>query len=210
MQTVLVTGGAGFIGSRFIRLLLSKYPSGKVVNLDALTYAANLENLAEFEGDPRYTFAKADIRDRTAVEAVFKAHDIDCVVNFAAETHVDRSIRDSEPFLSVNVLGAGVLLNAALTSWRRPNGTYKKDMRFLQVSTDEVYGTNNGESGFTENAPLLPNNPYAASKAAADMLARAYYQTYRLPVLITRSSNNYGPRQRSKGTVHLLAFTSEE
>ncbi len=204
MQTVLVTGGAGFIGSRFIRLLLTKYPSITIVNFDALTYAANLKSLAEFEGNPRYTFFKADIRDRSTVEAVFEAHDIDSVVNFAAETHVDRSILDPDTFLSVNVLGTGVLLNAALKNWRRHNGIYKKDVRFLQVSTDEVYGTNNGEEGFRENAPLLPNNPYAASKASADMLVRAYYQTYALPAIITRSSNNFGPRQHKEKLIPLV------
>lgn len=204
MQTVLVTGGAGFIGSRFIRLLLTKYPSITVVNFDALTYAANPISLSEFEGNPRYTFLKADIRDRSAVEAIFEAYDIDCVVNFAAETHVDRSILDPDTFLSVNVLGTGVLLNAALKSWRRDDGTYKKGVRFLQVSTDEVYGTNNGKAGFQENAPLLPNNPYAASKASADMLVRAYYQTYALPVITTRSSNNFGPRQHIEKLIPLV------
>ncbi|HWR19935.1 MAG TPA: dTDP-glucose 4,6-dehydratase [Clostridia bacterium] len=204
METVLVTGGAGFIGSRFIRLLLTKYPSITIVNLDVLTYAANLISLSEFEGNPRYTFFKADIRARSAVEAIFEAHDIECVVNFAAETHVDRSILDPDTFLSVNVLGTGVLLNAALKNWRRHDGTYKKGVRFLQVSTDEVYGTNNGEAGFQENAPLLPNNPYAASKASADMLVRAYYQTYALPVIITRSSNNFGPHQHIEKLIPLV------
>ena len=195
MKTVLVTGGAGFIGSRFIEHMLGKYPAYRIVNADALTYAGQLEHLAAVEGNPRYAFVKADIRDPEKINALFAEYGFDYVVNLAAETHVDRSINDPAPFLSTNVLGAGVLLDAALKLWRAPDGTYKSGARFLQASTDEVYGALEGSTAFTEMSPLLPRNPYAASQAAADMLARAYFITHGLPVAVARSSNNYGPRQ---------------
>lgn len=175
--------------------MLEAHPAYRFVNVDALTYAGRLENLAAVENDPRYAFIKADICDRRTMEAFFAEHDFDYVVNLAAQTHVDRSIAEPAPFLTANVLGTGVLLGAALQHWRAPDGTYKGGVRFLQASTDEVYGASEGGACFTEASPLSPRNPYAVSKAAADMLARAYFDTYGLPVVIARSSNNYGPRQ---------------
>ena len=181
---LLVTGGAGFIGSCFVRHILNKYPDYKVVNLDALTYAGNIENLLDIEANPNYTFIKGDIRDKKLVREIVSS--CDCVVNFAAESHVDRSITGPEIFIDTNVKGTLNLLEAAKE--------FKID-RYLQVSTDEVYGSL-GESGsFTEMTPLAPNSPYSASKASADLLVRAYYETFKLPVLITRCSNNYGPYQ---------------
>lgn len=185
MKRVLVTGGCGFIGSNFVLHLLRRRPEIEVVNLDALTYAGNLANLAEVEHNPRYRFVRGDIADAPLVARLI-ADGIDAVVNFAAETHVDRSIRDAAPFLHANVLGVHTLLNAALR---------KGGVRFVQVGTDEVYGTLGPTGCFTEDSPLLPNNPYAATKAAADLLARACHRTHGLEVVITRCTNNYGPFQ---------------
>ncbi|MEW6572230.1 MAG: dTDP-glucose 4,6-dehydratase [Bacillota bacterium] len=185
-MNLLVTGGAGFIGANFVRYVLEHRPEWKVINLDKLTYAGNLENLREVEKDPRYRFVKGDISDPAAVEEVFSAG-VDVVVSFAAESHVDRSILDSAPFIRANVDGTRVLLDAA-----RRRGVE----RFIQVSTDEVYGSlEPADPPFTEGSPLAPNSPYAASKAAADLLCRAYHRTYGLPVMITRCSNNFGPYQ---------------
>jgi len=181
---VLVTGGCGFIGSNFIRYLLRVHPDWKVVNLDKLTYAGNLKNLEDIADDPRYDFIKEDIADRKLVDRLFAEEKPSAVVNFAAESHVDRSILDSSPFIETNIKGVQVLLEAA---------RQYKVKRFIQISTDEVYGSL-GETGkFTEDSPLKPNSPYAASKAAADLLCRAYHKAYSVPVVITRSSNNYGP-----------------
>jgi dTDP-glucose 4,6-dehydratase len=196
---ILVTGGAGFIGSNFIRLLI-KETSHRVVNLDALTYAGNLENLADVEADPRYRFVKGDIRDRAVLADVF-AGGIEAVVNFAAESHVDRSIEDPAAFLSTNVLGAAALLDAA-----RARGV----KLFVQISTDEVYGSLGPEGLFTETTTLAPNSPYSASKAAADLLARSYQHTYGLPVVITRSSNNYGPYQFPEKVIPLFVTNALE
>ncbi|MGO0122936.1 dTDP-glucose 4,6-dehydratase [Desulfothermobacter acidiphilus] len=183
---LLVTGGAGFIGSNFVRYILQKYPDWEVLNLDKLTYAGNLDNLRDVESLPGYRFVQGDIADPGLVEELM-AGGWDAVVNFAAETHVDRSIADSSPFVRTNVEGVRVLLEAA----RR-----HKIPLFLQVSTDEVYGSlREKDPPFTESSPLLPNSPYAASKAAADLLCRAYHRTYGLPVIITRCSNNFGPYQ---------------
>lgn len=188
--TVLVTGGCGFIGSHLIRVILRERVRWKVVNVDLLTYAGNPENLADIEaiGDPsRYRFIKADIADCQTVNALFGSEPIEAVFHLAAETHVDRSLLDSAPFLRTNVQGTHVLLEAA---------TQRKVSRFVQVSTDEVYGSLGPQDPpVTETGPLLPNSPYAASKAAADLLARAYFQSFNLPVLITRCGNNYGPYQ---------------
>ena len=183
---LLVTGGAGFIGSNFIRLLLKERPDGSVVNLDALTYAGNLENLADLEDDPRYSFHKVDIADRAAVLEVLKGESCQGIINFAAESHVDRSILDPGPFLRTNVVGTQVLLEAA-----RALGVE----RFLQVSTDEVYGSLGEQGYFTEESPIRPRSPYSASKAGADLLALAYHSTFDLPVVVTRGTNNYGPYQ---------------
>lgn len=181
---VLVTGGAGFIGSNFVRYMVKKYPEYQIVNLDLLTYAGNLENLKEVENKPNYKFVKGDIADHEFINEFFAEEKFDYVINFAAESHVDRSITDPGIFVRTNVQGTQVLLDAA------KNIGVKK---YLQVSTDEVYGTL-GETGyFTEETPLAPNSPYSASKAGADLLVRAYHETYGMPVNITRCSNNYGP-----------------
>ncbi|HZY30217.1 MAG TPA: dTDP-glucose 4,6-dehydratase [Candidatus Methylomirabilis sp.] len=182
---ILVTGGAGFIGSNFIRHLLAKDPDCTVLNLDKLTYAGNLENLADVEGQPRYQFVKGSICHADFVDEAL-GMGFDAVVNFAAESHVDRSIQDARAFIETNVLGTEILLDAC----RR-----RRVPRMLQVSTDEVYGSLGPRGRFTEQSPLSPNSPYAASKAAADLVAHAYFHTYRLPVIISRSCNNYGPYQ---------------
>lgn len=181
---LLVTGGAGFIGSNFIHYVLEHVPSAQVINLDALTYAGNPENLRDVEAHPRYTFIHGRVEDRTLVERSMA--DADSVIHFAAESHVDRSIADATPFLTTNVLGTHVLLEAA-----RKTGV----QRLLHVSTDEVYGSLGAEGYFTEQSPLQPRSPYAASKAGADHLALAYAHTFSLPVLVVRLSNNYGPYQ---------------
>jgi dTDP-glucose 4,6-dehydratase len=184
---VLVTGGAGFIGSNFIRLLLAQRPAWEVVSVDKLTYAGNLENIADLRDHPGYRFIQADICDRPLMDALFSPpRRVDAVINFAAETHVDRSIEDAAAFVRSNVLGTQTLLDVA-----RQRGVGC----FLQVSTDEVYGSVDPPGAFSEESPLAPNSPYAASKAAADLLVHAYSRTYRIPVLTVRSSNNYGPFQ---------------
>ncbi|MEZ6143512.1 MAG: dTDP-glucose 4,6-dehydratase [Zavarzinella sp.] len=181
---LLVTGGCGFIGSNFIRGFLKRNPESTIINLDALTYAGNLENLADLHADARYQFVRGDITDAPLVQSL--VGDIDSVINFAAESHVDRSIMDSGPFLRTNVIGTQVLLDAARKA---------KVRRFVQVSTDEVYGSL-GETGlFSETTPLAPNSPYSASKAAADLLVRSYVHTFGMDAIITRCSNNYGPYQ---------------
>ncbi len=195
MKTILVTGGAGFIGSNFCHYLLKQSRTDKVIALDTLTYAGNLENLKSLEGHPQLTFVKASICDQSAIEKVFQEQPIDIIVHFAAESHVDRSIENSQIFIETNVLGTQVLLECA-----------KKHHceKFIHVSTDEVYGSL-GETGeFTEDSPLQPNSPYAASKAASDLLVRSYFQTYKLPVIITRCSNNYGPYQFPEKLIPLM------
>ncbi|MBN9522079.1 dTDP-glucose 4,6-dehydratase [bacterium] len=185
MSTLLVTGGCGFIGSNFVRHVLATDPGVSVVNLDALTYAGNLANLADVAANPRYTFVKGDITDRDTVRSAMGKGVTD-VIHFAAESHVDRSIQDSGPFLRTNVLGTQILLDAA-----REFGVRK----YVQVSTDEVYGSLGDTGLFTEETPLHPNSPYSASKAGADLLVQAYQHTFGLPAVITRCSNNYGPYQ---------------
>jgi dTDP-glucose 4,6-dehydratase len=202
MKKILVTGGAGFIGSNFIKYMLSKYKEYKIINLDKLTYAGNLENLKDVENNPNYTFIKGDICDKELVEEIF-SQDIDYVVNFAAESHVDRSIMDPEIFVKTNVLGTVTLLNAAKKAWEEGD-SFKEGKKFLQVSTDEVYGSL-GETGyFTETTPLDPHSPYSSSKAAADLIVKAYYDTYKMPVNITRCSNNYGPYQFPEKLIPLM------
>ncbi len=183
---LLVTGGAGFIGSNFIRHILTTHPDWRVVNFDKLTYAGNLENLRDVESSDGYSFVQGDIADREAVAQLFSALKPQAVVNFAAESHVDRSILDASAFIETNIKGTQVLLEAARE--------YAVE-RFVQISTDEVYGTLGEEGAFTEHSPLVPNNPYAASKAAADLVCRSYWKAYGVPLVITRSSNNYGPYQ---------------
>lgn len=197
MRTYLVTGGAGFIGSNYIHYMFRKYGDEiRIINVDALTYAGNLENLKDVENRENYTFIKADIRDREAIEKIFEENDIDRVVHFAAESHVDRSIRNPEIFVETNVLGTLVMLNAAKKAWELPDGSYKEDKKFLHVSTDEVYGSlEEGDTYFYETTPIDPHSPYSASKASSDMLVKAYWDTYRFPANITNCSNNYGPYQ---------------
>ena len=209
MKNVLVTGGAGFIGSNFVKMMVEKYPDYNIINLDALTYAGNLENLSDIDTASNYTFVKADVRDREVIEQIFKTQNIDMVVNFAAESHVDRSIEEPEVFFTTNIIGTQVLLDAAKKYWKiNPDDKYckeyKKGVKFLQVSTDEVYGAL-GETGmFVETMPLMPNSPYSASKASADMIVRAYNETFGLPMNITRCSNNYGPYQFPEKLIPLM------
>ena len=195
MKTYLVTGGAGFIGSNFVNYMLKKYDDVKIVNVDCLTYAGNLENLKDVENNKNYKFVKANICDRAAIRKVFLEDDIDYVVNFAAESHVDRSIKDPEIFVESNVKGTVNLLNVAKEFWTVGNDKYKENCKFLQVSTDEVYGSLGDQGYFMETTPLCPHSPYSASKAAADMLVKAYFDTFKFPINITRCSNNYGPYQ---------------
>ena len=202
MRTILVTGGAGFIGSNFVRHALAR-TDARVVVLDALTYAGNLESLADVASHPRYGFVQADIADREAVREAFRAHRPDAVVNFAAETHVDRSIDGPGDFVRTNLVGTYELLEAA----RAHAG---EGFRFLHVSTDEVYGTLGAEGAFSETTPYAPNSPYAASKAGADHLVRAWGETYGLPVLITNCSNNYGPYQFPEKLIPLMTLNAIE
>lgn len=181
---ILVTGGAGFIGSNFVNYMVRTYPNYSIINLDALTYAGNLENLKESEGKANYRFVKGDITDRDLVNSLFETENLDVIVNFAAESHVDRSITNPDVFVTTNIQGTQVLLDAA---------RIHEVKKYVQVSTDEVYGSLGAEGYFTETTPLDPNSPYSASKAGADMLVKAYHETYGLPTNITRCSNNYGP-----------------
>lgn len=195
MKNILVTGGAGFIGSNFIRYYLKMHSDVNLVNFDKLTYAGNLENLADVAGDSRYKFVKGDICNRSDVETVFRDHNIDTVVHFAAESHVDRSILGAAVFVQTNVVGTNVLLEVA------------KELgvdHFLHVSTDEVYGSLGSTGKFVESTPPHPNSPYAASKAGSDMLALAYQHTFGLPVVVTRCSNNYGPYQFPEKLIPLM------
>ncbi len=203
-SVILITGGAGFIGSNFIHYLFQNHSDYEVVNLDKLTYAGNLENLKGVDDKPNYHFVKGDIANRELVEYVFETFKPTYVVNFAAESHVDRSIADPEAFIKTNVFGTYILLDVAKNFWQRNNTMDKA--RFLQISTDEVYGSLSLDSTekFTEESPLRPNSPYSASKASADLLARSYYITYGLPILITRSSNNFGPRQYPEKLIPLM------
>ena len=195
MKNILVTGGAGFIGSNFIRYLLQQHPTYRVVNFDLLTYAGNLENLAGVDINPRYVFVKADICEKESVDTVFREHAIDAVVHFAAESHVDRSILGPSVFVQTNVLGTSILLEAA-----RQSGVG----RFVHVSTDEVYGSLGVAGKFIETTPLHPNSPYSASKASSDLLALAYFHTFHTPVIVTRCSNNYGPYQFPEKLIPLM------
>lgn len=190
-----MTGGAGFIGSNFVKFLLSNHEDYCIFNLDALTYAGNLKNLSDIEKDKRHYFIKGDIKDSKLVNSLFSSFDFDYVVNFAAESHVDKSIEDPEIFIKTNVLGTLVLLEAAKKYHAK---------KFLQISTDEVYGSLGLTGYFNEKTPLSPNSPYSASKASADILVNAYYKTYELPVITTRCSNNYGPNQFPEKFIPLI------
>ncbi|HEU5140601.1 MAG TPA: dTDP-glucose 4,6-dehydratase [Bacillales bacterium] len=207
-MNILVTGGAGFIGSNFIKYMLSRYDY-RIVNLDLLTYAGNLKNLEECSQNDRYHFVKGDIRDRDLLKGLIQRYDIQIIINFAAESHVDRSINDPEIFLNTNVLGTQALLDVANSQWKidpsdKYSRRYKDDVKYIQISTDEVYGTLGEEGYFTEETNLAPNSPYSASKASSDLLARAYCQTYGLPVIVTRCSNNYGPYQHPEKLIPLM------
>lgn len=206
MRTYLVTGGAGFIGSNYIHYMFKKYDNEiRIINVDALTYAGNLENLKEVEKRENYTFVKADICDKEAISKIFKENEIDRVVHFAAESHVDRSIKNPEVFVQTNVLGTAVMLNCARAAWENPDGSYKEGKRFLHVSTDEVYGSLEEDGGyFYETTPYAPHSPYSASKASSDMLVKAYMDTYRFPANITNCSNNYGPYQFPEKFIPLM------
>jgi len=212
-MNLLVTGGAGFIGSNFVRQRLLEKGSAltKLVNLDALTYAGNPANLADLAGDPRYVFAHGDIGDTALVSRLLAEHAIDAVVNFAAESHVDRSIDSPEPFVQTNVVGTLRLLNSAKQYWAKLAEPKKSGFRFLHVSTDEVYGTlAPTDAAFTEETPFAPNSPYAASKAASDHLVRAYQHTYGLPTLTTNCSNNYGPYHFPEKLIPLMILNALE
>ncbi|MCP8617496.1 dTDP-glucose 4,6-dehydratase [Salirhabdus salicampi] len=200
-MNLLVTGGAGFIGSNFVRYMLKQYPTYKVVNYDLLTYAGNLENLSDVENNPNYKFVQGDIANRELVEHVVKEHNIDVIVNFAAESHVDRSITQPDIFVKTNVLGTQNLLDVA-----KANSIEK----YVQVSTDEVYGTLGDTGYFVEDTPLAPNSPYSASKASADLLVRSYYETFGMNVNITRCSNNYGPYHFPEKLIPLMVTNALE
>ena len=201
MQTILITGGAGFIGSNFVPYYIKNNPNVKLVNLDLLTYAGDLKNLTELENNDRYTFIKGDIQDRDLVNEIFEKHDIRGVIHFAAESHVDNSIKNPGVFIDTNVNGTFVLVDVAFKKWMEKPFSFKEgyeDCRFHHVSTDEVYGTL-GETGlFTEETPYAPNSPYSASKASSDMIVRSYHHTYGMNTIISNCSNNYGPKQHDE------------
>jgi dTDP-glucose 4,6-dehydratase len=207
MRNILITGGAGFIGANFIRYWVDRHPGDRVVNLDALTYAGNPENLAAIDTLPAYRFVHGDINDRQCLDEVFAGEAIDTVVHFAAESHVDRSILGPDAFIGTNVHGTFTLLEAAKAAW----GDFAGGQRFLHVSTDEVYGSlEAGAPAFTEKHAYAPNSPYSASKAASDHLVRAYHHTYGMPVLTTNCSNNYGPYQFPEKLIPLTILNALE
>jgi dTDP-glucose 4,6-dehydratase len=209
MKNVLVTGGAGFIGSNFVRYLLSVEPDTDVVNLDALTYAGSIENLKDLPDKTRHTFIHGDITDRSMVDALLRRHEIDTIVHFAAETHVDRSIVDPAPFIQTNIVGTYTLLEAARQFWLVESSGLTEQVRFHHISTDEVFGSLGlEENAFSETTPYAPNSPYAASKAASDHLVRAYGHTFGLPATITNCSNNYGPRQFPEKLIPLMILNA--
>jgi len=214
MKTILVTGGAGFIGSNFVRYMLKEYSKYSIINLDILTYAGNLENLSDIKDNANYRFIKGDITDSRFINELFLNYEIDFVVHFAAESHVDRSIFDPEIFVKTNILGTQILLDNAKTAWVTGKDeygypTFKEGVKFLHISTDEVYGTL-GKGLFTEKTPIAPNSPYSASKASADLLVRAYNKTFKMPINITRCSNNYGPYQFPEKLIPLMISNALE
>jgi dTDP-glucose 4,6-dehydratase len=201
--SLLVTGGAGFIGSNFIHYMFREHPDYEIVNLDKLTYAGNLENLKDVDDKPNYHFVKGDITNRELVEYIFETFKPDFVINFAAESHVDRSIENPQIFLETNVIGTQVLLDIAKKYWLT-NGKWEERVKFIQISTDEVYGSLGPKGFFTEETPLNPHSPYSASKASADFIVKAYHDTFGMPVNITRCSNNYGPYQFPEKLIPLM------
>jgi dTDP-glucose 4,6-dehydratase len=204
MKNIMVTGGAGFIGSNFIQYILEVDVNCNIINVDNLTYAGNLENLKKVNNCDRYTFKKANICDKDCMDKIIKEYNIDTIINFAAESHVDRSIVDSTEFINTNIKGTQVLLDAARKNWEISRDVYKDGVKFLQISTDEVYGSLGLAGYFTEKTPLNPHSPYSASKASADILTLSYFDTYKLPVVITRCSNNYGPYQFPEKLIPLV------
>ena len=213
MKTYLVTGGAGFIGSNFVLYMLKKYEDIRIINLDKLTYAGNLENLKSIQDDPRHIFVHGDICDNELVKSLFEKYEIDYVAHFAAESHVDRSIREPEVFAKTNVMGTVNLLNCAKNSWENEDGTWKEGVKFLHVSTDEVYGSLGDTGYFMETTPLDPHSPYSSSKAGSDLMVKAYHDTYKMPMNITRCSNNYGPYHFPEKLIPLIisrALNDEE
>jgi len=210
MQTLLVTGGAGFIGANFV-LQARKAQWANVVNLDKLTYASNLQTLAELQGDPNYHFVQGDIGNLELVRYLLEQHQPDAIINFAAESHVDRSILGPQDFIQTNIVGTFQLLEASKAYWQKISSQKQDQFRFLHVSTDEVYGSlSPTDPPFREDTPYAPNSPYAASKAASDHLVRAYYHTYGLPTLTTNCSNNYGPRQFPEKLIPLTIINALE
>lgn len=205
-MNLLVTGCAGFIGSNFIYYYLRKHPKHKIIGLDKLTYAGNIDNLSNLteKEKARFNFVKGDICDSTLIESLFDKNEIDAVVNFAAESHVDRSIHDPQIFLKTNIIGTQILLNEAKKRWQLEDRKWKNNVKFIQISTDEVYGSLGPTGYFTENTPLDPHSPYSASKAAADLIVKSYYDTYKMPINITRCSNNYGPYQFPEKLIPLM------
>ncbi|WP_411682050.1 dTDP-glucose 4,6-dehydratase [Clostridium thailandense] len=204
MKTYLITGGAGFIGSNFIQYMFNKYKEEIfIINVDKLTYAGNLDNLKKIENLNNYRFFREDICNEKNLDKIFKIYDIDYVVNFAAESHVDRSIEDPSIFVKTNILGTQTLLEITKKYWKTKNG-FKEEKKYIQISTDEVYGSL-GESGyFTEKTPIDSHSPYSSSKASADLITKAYYDTYKMPINITRCSNNYGPYQFPEKFIPLI------
>jgi dTDP-glucose 4,6-dehydratase len=207
MQTILVTGGAGFIGSGFVRGLIARRQA-RVVNLDKLTYAGNLDSLEAVLASPDHVFVEGDVTDRAAVDRVLAEHQPEAIVHFAAESHVDRSIDRPADFVVTNVLGTFQMLDAALAYWSRLSGPRREAFRFLHVSTDEVYGSLGPQGLFSESSPYDPSSPYSASKAAADHFVRAYHRTFGLPVLVTNCSNNYGPYQFPEKLIPLMILNA--
>ncbi|MBL0348159.1 dTDP-glucose 4,6-dehydratase [Candidatus Villigracilis affinis] len=209
MKNVLVTGGAGFIGSNFVRYILEADPQVQIINLDALTYAGSLENLKDLPNADHHTFVQGDICNRDFVRDLLRQYQIDTIIHFAAETHVDRSILGPEPFIQTNVIGTFTLLEAARQYWQVENALPLDQVRFHHVSTDEVYGTlAPDDPAFSETTPYAPNSPYAASKASSDHLVRSYNHTYQLPVTISNCSNNYGPRQFPEKLIPLVILNA--
>ncbi|MFN8274381.1 MAG: dTDP-glucose 4,6-dehydratase [Flavobacteriaceae bacterium] len=200
MKKILITGGAGFIGSHVVRRFVTRYPDYRIFNLDALTYAGNLENISDIQSASNYEFVKGDITDADFINGLFAAHQFDGVLHLAAESHVDRSITDPLAFVRTNVIGTMNLLNAVRDTWK----DNKEGKRFYHISTDEVYGTLGAEGLFTETTPYSPNSPYSASKAASDHFVRAYGETYGLPYVITNCSNNYGPNHFPEKLIPLM------
>ncbi|WP_443659348.1 dTDP-glucose 4,6-dehydratase [Clostridium algidicarnis] len=203
MKNYLVTGGAGFIGSNFIAYILNKYKDIYIINLDSLTYAGNMENLKSVESHNNYKFIQGDICDKGLVEDIFNEYDIDYVVNFAAESHVDRSIKNPDVFVKTNVMGTLNLLNVSKNAWADGEG-FKSGKKFIQISTDEVYGSLGDTGFFKEDTPLDPHSPYSASKTSADLMVKSYFDTYKMPINITRCSNNYGPYQFPEKLIPLI------